>query len=456
MKPVPPLGLVGLLACVLVVILAAAARFGYLAICCDGGASASRFAVQGTGIRPELPTATTLRGQTPPSEIDSLAGNLQQYHWFGSLTPLSDVEERTAHVAPGYARLLAWSPDDATLRRFQAGLGVASVLLLFLYAWIAFASRGAAFVVGLLAAVDPFAIVNVAEFGDGTVATFLLAASLLLGIHAARSANPVTSLAFGLALAGLCLVRAAYLPFAFFGLAWFLLRCRTLRLGWFAGLLALLGFGNGLAPWMVRNYQAFQQPVPIVDSAWLDIWVGVMPGATGEAVDEKTLRESLPPERLRALLDEPNQAKRYEHLSHDVARRVQEDPAAALSGRLAAATRFLFGDALRSGGRFVATNPDGASSGISDGTMETAAALGLIALLALAFLGWRTSAVEDCGLAALALVLLPIPYLLSHAEKLSGPRLPWDAVLAVFAGHAIVRCFAGNRPVDDAEFQSRR
>jgi len=33
-----------------------------------------------------------------------------------------------------------------------------------------------------------------------------------------------------------------------------------------------------------------------------------------------------------------------------------------------------------------------------------------------------------------ALVWIPIPYILSHAEALSGPRLPWDVPLIVFAG----------------------
>ena len=335
MKPVPPLGLSGLLGCVLVVAVAAATRVGYLVSCCDGGNATPSFAVQGPGPRPNLPSATTLRSRISPSELDELADNLQHHRWFGSLAPFADVEERTAHVAPGYAYCLSWSPDDATLRRVQAGLGILAVLFLFLYAWIAFASRAAAFVVGLFAAIDPFAILNVAEVGDGTVVTFLLAASLLLGLHAARSANPVTSLAFGLGLAGLCLMRAACLPFAFFGLGWFLIRCRTLRLGWFAGMLALLGFGNGLAPWTVRNYQAFQQPVPIVDSAWLDIWVGVMPGATGGDCDEKALRDSLDAKRLNEMLDEPNQAKRYDRLSHDVAQRIDEpaERGAARTGR---------------------------------------------------------------------------------------------------------------------------
>ena len=459
MKPVPPLGLAGLLACVLVVALATATRVGYLMSCCDGGAVPSKFSVQGSGVRPELPTATNLRGQTPPNELDELADNLQHHRWFGSLAPLSDVEERTAHVAPGYAWIVSWSPDDATLRRVQAGLGVVAVLFLFLYSWIAFASRAAAFVVGLLAALDPFAIVNVAEVGDGTVATFLLAASLLLGLHAARSANPVTSLAFGLGLAGLCLVRAACLPFAFFGLAWFLLRCRTLRLGWFAGMLALLGFGNGLAPWVVRNYQAFQQPVPIVDSAWLDIWVGMMPGATGDASDEKTLRESLPAERLRLLLDEPNQAKRYDMLSRDVAQHVLRRPNDVLRGRAAVAIRYLFGETIAPDGRLVSSAPVRDIDAIAymvHRDLETVAAIFLFAVLVLALFGWRTSAGEDCGLAVLAFVLLPIPYLLSHADKLSGPRLPWDAVLAIFAGHAIVRCFARNRPIDEADLRTHR
>jgi hypothetical protein len=450
MKPVPPLGLVGLLACVVVVAVAAVTRVGYVMGFCDGGSLPAKFMVQGPGPRPDLPPGMKLRNQYPPSELDELVDNLQQHRWFGSLAPLSNVEERTAHVAPGYGWIVSWSPDDATLRRVQVGLGVLTVLFLFLYAWIAFASRTAAFLVGFLAAVDPFAIVNVGEIGDGTVTTFLLAASLLLGLHAARSANPVTSLAFGLCLAGLSLMRAACLPFSFLALGWFLLRCRTLRMGWFAGLLALLGFGNGLAPWIVRNAQAFQQPAPIVDSAWLDVWIGVMPGATGDASDEKTLRDSLRPERLKELLDETNQAKRYDRLSHDVGQRVLRHPNEVLRGRVAVAIRFLFGDAIAADGRLVALNPEGASAFMIHRDVETAAAIFLFAVLVLALIGWRTSAGEDCGLAVLALVLLPIPYLLSHAEKLSGPRLQWDAVLVIFAGHAISCCFP-RRHAEDAD-----
>jgi hypothetical protein len=33
-------------------------------------------------------------------------------------------------------------------------------------------------------------------------------------------------------------------------------------------------------------------------------------------------------------------------------------------------------------------------------------------------------------------LFIPLPYLLSHAELLSGPRLPLDGVLLCFAGFA--------------------
>src|SRR5262249_11369230 len=106
MKPVPPLGLVGLLACVVVVLVAAVTRVGYVMSFCDGGGRAARFAVQEPGSRADLPSGMKMRGQFFPGELDELVDNLQQHRWFGSLAPLSDVEERTAHVPPGYGWLV--------------------------------------------------------------------------------------------------------------------------------------------------------------------------------------------------------------------------------------------------------------------------------------------------------------------------------------------------------------
>jgi hypothetical protein len=454
MKEIPPLGTMGFVGLALVLALATAARVGYLVAFCDGGTAVPRFAVQGQGPRPKLAAEPKLDGLESPSAFEMLVLNLRKYPWFGSLAPLSDEEQQTAHVAPGYPRVVAWLPDDATVRRVQAGLGIVTVLLLFFYARMVLASNLAAFFVGILAAAQPFWIVNTGEVADGTLATFLLAATLFLGTAAARTGGPLTSLVFGLALACLSLVRASCLPFAFLALGWFLLRCRSLRLGWFAGLLALLGFGNGLAPWVVRNHQVFHQIVPVVDSAWLHVWTGVMPGATGGPIDEEELRASLPPERVKQLLAEPNEVKRYDRLSHDVIRRVKDDPAAAFSGRIAAATRFLFGDGGHAEGRLVQVRTDAqATPPIGDSSAEAIAAGGLIVLLALAFFGWRWSGdcSADCRLATLAFVWLPLPFLLSHAERLSGPRLPWDAILVLFAGAALAACCPWSRRTDENE-----
>ena len=74
---------------------------------------------------------------------------------------------------------------------------------------------------------------------------------------AARTGEALSSLLFGLTLAGVALVRAAFFPFALVGLLWFVWKSRDLARGWFAALLAVLGFVNGVGPWCVRNYQIF-------------------------------------------------------------------------------------------------------------------------------------------------------------------------------------------------------
>ena len=43
----------------------------------------------------------------------------------------------------------------------------------------------------------------------------------------------------------------------------------------------------------------------------------------------------------------------------------------------------------------------------------------------------------------LAVLFVPLPYLLSHAEHLSGPRLPLDGVLLCYAAFALVSLIPG-------------
>src|SRR5438874_1138019 len=110
MREIPPLGTKGVVACALVLGLAAGLRLGYLAVCCEGGASTPRFAVQGGAPPLEYGADVELRGHKSPGTFDALVHNVREHRWFGSLAPLADGEEKTAHVAPGYYWLAAAAP----------------------------------------------------------------------------------------------------------------------------------------------------------------------------------------------------------------------------------------------------------------------------------------------------------------------------------------------------------
>jgi hypothetical protein len=316
---------------------------------------------------------------------------------------------------------------------------------------------------GLLIAFHPFWIVNTAELNDGVLASFLLGVVLMLGARAAQEGGAFSSLLFGLALAGLALVRAAFLPFAVVALLWFLWQCRRFPLGWFAGVLALLGFANGLAPWSLRNYQAFDRPVPIATSTYWHLWMGNNPDANGSTLDKGVLLGSLSEERKKELLGEPNQAKRYNMLAHEVWHEVTEHPTETLTRRIKSAIAFLFGGGWIKDGRL----------GVMQESAETIAAppewlaehaelilhASLLGMLVLALLGWRWSYPwrRQSRLATIAVLWLPLPYLLSHAEPLAGPRLPLDGVLLCFAAYALLSLVPGLvRPPESGSISPRR
>jgi 4-amino-4-deoxy-L-arabinose transferase-like glycosyltransferase len=433
----------------LLIVLGAAggARAWYLTTLADNAQSSGPLQVQDPSPTLEL------AGQPPLTEHEALIQNLREHRWFGSLAPFADREEQTAHAAPGYPWLRAWLEqvpgfpvDDARYRWLQAGLGALTAGFFFLFARRAFRSLLVALLAGMLVAVHPFYIINTAELNDGVLATFLLAVSIFLGARGGQSGGALTSLLYGLALAGLALVRAALLPFAFVALLWFLLRSRKVQRGWLCALLAVLGFANGLAPWTLRHWQAFQDVVPIVNSTMLHLWVGYNPEATGGPQDESTLRYALAAEQdrgaeisLSELTEQENQTRRYLALGRLTWEDIQRNPARAIQLRLWAGLYFFFGQDF--------FQPDhrlwrGEISGRDDWLQLTYKGIlwgSLLAMLLLGVLGWRWSfAWRELAMpSSLAVMWLPLPYLLSHAEALSGPRLPLDGVLLSYAALAV-------------------
>jgi 4-amino-4-deoxy-L-arabinose transferase-like glycosyltransferase len=397
----------------------------------------------------DLPPGTTLRGRERPTELDALVHNLKEHRWFGSLAPLAETEEQTAHVAPGYPWLLAlaerWLGDqtDRAVRWAQAVLGALTALFYFLFARRAFSSRIVAGLAGMLCAFHPFWVVNTGQVADGVLTTFLLGAAVWLGVEAADEGGPFASLLFGLALAGLALVRAALLPFAGIALLWFLFRSRELRRGWLCGLLAFLGFVNGLAAWTVRNYQVFHDVIPIVDSTWWHLGMGNNPEANGGPLPESQLRAQVA--EVAAVTTAANQPARYTALGRVVLRNVQTQPEATVERRLRAGLCFVFGRQWLSNGPIAGLLlPEASDETRVLAPAMTIPLLGtLLGMLLLAPLGWRWSYGwrRQATPAALALVWVPLPYLLSYAEALHGPRLPLDGILLCYFAFALV-CLA--------------
>jgi hypothetical protein len=430
MPEVPRFGITELLLLLLVLASAGVLRGSYLLM--EGGYARKEPPVRVQDPSPELELPDR------PSEMRSLVQNLKDHFWFGTLAPFADREEQTAHVAPGLpwllagvARVVSEERFPGTVRCLNAALGTLTAGLYFLFARRAFRSLAVATVAGLFCAASPFWVVDIGLFDDGALTAFLLGFVLLLGGRAVQTGGPFASLLFGLTLAGLSLVRAAMLPFAFVALLWFLVRSRALARGWLCGLLAVLGFANGLAPWAVRNMQVFGEPLPVVDSVYWHLWIGNNPKATGGPLTPAMLAVA-PSDKLRDDNGkELPQPARYARLASAVVDEVRERPAETVRRRIMAGLYFVFGERFFTDGRL-------ADGDVPVGLRVAFPAV-LLGVLLLALLGCRwTYAWGREGLpASLALVWVPLPYLLSHAEGLSGPRLPLDGVLLTYAAFAL-------------------
>jgi hypothetical protein len=225
-------------------------------------------------------------------------------------------------------------------------------------------------------------------------------------------------------------------------LAWFLLRSRTVSRGWLAAVVAFLGFATGLAPWLVRNWQTFHEPVPVADSAYLHLWEGNHPGATGGAVPPSDWKGLESAERAALL-----QPQRYAKLAPLVWEEVRADPVEAIRRRIRAGVYFFTGERFWTQGRLADERPAGETPTPEwlANTYPVALNGTLLGMLALGVLGWRLTYGwrETSAPAALAVVWVVLPYVLGHAEGLSGPRLPLDGVLLSYAAFAVACAVPG-------------
>lgn len=404
--------------------------------------------VQGRGLVVQPPQTT---------DLDQLVNNCRKYGVPGgyqSAAPLGpDLEEPTAHRAPLYPVFRTGVEQGAEfvnpylpvssmagLRYVQALLGSLTCLLYFLIAWRAFGQNHLlALAAGLLTAFYPMWILNVAECEDGTLTSFLVAWSLFLSVSIGQRGGAIRSLLLGLVLAALSLTRAALLPFAVVLQLWLFLRSRRFNGGWMCGLLTLIGFAGGLAPWVFYCHQTFKAPVPIVTTAWFHLWVGNNEASDGAGY-QWSMKKRLDPQLVSKLEKTPQQ-DRYELLAEPVLREISEKPWETCKRRLKALCQFLLGSSTFTGPRF---SPGEAA--IKPPEWVKPALFGsLTAMLGLALLGWRWSYgwKDQSAPVSLAIFWIPLPYLLSHAEQLHAARLPLDGVLILMSALGLLGLLPG-------------
>lgn len=399
--------------------------------------------------------SATMMPEGKQTEVDALVESLKAngpVHGFKGKAPLGNENEVTAHIAPGYPlfryaleqHLAGWvgfseKPQQLT-RWVQVGMGALTALLYYMTARRAFASLIVGLLTGAATALYPYWVINCAEMRDGTLATFLVACSLFLGVQAGLQGGALTSLLLGLSLALAALTRGALLPFAVVMLMWFMLRSRRLPQGWLCALVAFFGFVCGLSSWVVRCYQDLGEPVPIVTTAWYEIWVGNNAKATGGPADEAML-EQFSAERRKELAGLP-QAKRYAALSTDVYHFAMEQPFKKLQSRAKACLYFFLGSTEPRRANLM----DYSGAGVAPDAWVTNMLGGvLIGLFILALLGWRWSYgwKYRAQPIAIAIFWIALPYLLTHAETLHGPRLPMDGALICLAALAVASLIPG-------------
>jgi hypothetical protein len=211
--------------------------------------------------------------------------------------------------------------------------------------------------------------------------------------------------------------------------------------------LAFLGFANGVSLWTIRNYRAFHDVIPVVDSAPYHVWLGNNPKTTGGWMPPETALEALAESRgqdKKVVLDELaglKQPQRYRQLGRDVKKEIERDPAGFFRHRLEALTSFFFGEQWFKDRLLWQTRPAAATK-MPQWLEQCYPAIlygSLLAMLILGVLGWRWSYAWSYAAnpSSLALIWITLPYVITHAALLSGPRLPLDGIFLCYAGLAI-------------------
>jgi 4-amino-4-deoxy-L-arabinose transferase-like glycosyltransferase len=422
---------------VLILAGAAGARAWYVNTCCHQGADDGPYQVQDDW----------------KAERDAIVRNIENGRGFIGPSHFR-ADQETPTIAFVYPWLLAMldrlSHDlDVTYQRMrwiQVALGSLTAGLYFAFARRAFHNRLVATLAGLFSAIYPFWIINTAEINDGVLATFLLAFCLFLGVRGGQSGGALTSLLYGIGLAGLASLRAPLLPFAFAAILWFLWRSRNLPRGWLYALLAFLGFVNGLVPWVLQNIRPQAGAPPVAQSStYRELWVGYNSRSTGGPQMQPAMAQALAEAQGQGEQGgqpgpmTPSQEVR--ELGRDIVDQIRTHPAKTLQRRLLAGLSFFFGERWLTDRELYREDPKSVEE-VPEWLARSVATWlsgSLLIVLLLGALGWRWTYGwrREAMPSSLAVIWIFLPYFLAHAESLHGPRLPLDGVLICYTAFVL-------------------
>ncbi len=191
----------------------------------------------------------------------------------------------TAYVTPGYPLFLVGLDSVGIADAFRVGIvqcllgALTCVLVAIIGAHLG--GRRVGFTAGLISAVYPHLIFWTGYLLTETLFVFMAMASLVVLIKWRESPSQKRILIAGLLLGLAALVRPQILGFAILVPVWMVISRTTRAQALRAVPVLLLGVLIPLAPWTLRNYWMFGEPVFTSTETGIVFYQGNSPGATG-------------------------------------------------------------------------------------------------------------------------------------------------------------------------------
>ena len=368
-------------------------------------------------------------------ETGRIARSLVQGRGFSS--PLHADTGPTAWMTPLYPLLLA-----AVFKIFGVYTKASAIVMLsldslfsaltcipvFLIARRAFDDRAAA-IAGWIWTFFPYAIYFSADFIWATTLTTLLVAliffsALCLQDNESRQAW----LGYGALCGVAALVDPVVLPVAIPIAVWMSFRLWRRQMHWLStALVAALAFLVVVAPWFIRNYQAFHTFIPFRDNVGLELYVGNQ-GETWHFAPGGFHPSDTP--REWAEFQQLGELRYMQHKREQAMSFIRAHPGffVMLSARRAL---YMWTNFWSFSGRYLQAEPADPFNIFLCTTLTILALIGL----------WRAYR-KDPALAApfaIALFCFPIVYYFTHPEDYY--RRPIDPIFVVLAAYAVATCW---------------